>query len=617
MKYQARMMIAVATLSGAAVAQTVPADQNAFYGSDTLNQLLDLLIPNLDVPEIAPAGIDRNYGIGGLAGQRQMEGSPLAGEPTCGWTGSGSNPGCQEIAPMVGLMTSDICNDQEAASNAESLLVAKDALVLLANNLVHRQYSAGTCAPGDTTPARLRSTGTLNDGYVLGSGYPGSEWKDALRLLLTGCKAADGDCTKTVARSVRCNNAARRELLAAWSQMLDGQNCATGTCSDVKHLFRRDDAGGATVELLKLIGVDPNGFKARTSVLNGGGFPSNIGPVPEDFPFCDGGMDENYNASTNGSDPVRATCDASADLCDADGKSGVVQAVRSPDGLGYPTQQCGVNTFARVPWAVTSRAVCPDGTAPLSGLCNLPYRPVAGGGRDFNCINRANSRPPSLPSVDGRVYNSVIRNSAGTVRFVGTGRALEATFRQDMVNIDNGFGAVNGKTYAATDAVCQQPDATRQIACLTARNNCSAGIVNRAASVHPAFGTLQEPLNLNGTLPTVSNVLNGVYPLSMGIYIAAIGGFETLNADCEARGHRALPGASDYCYAQFEVAAAAYAMPDNVVEGFEAVGLISVPPDYPGRCVGALASAGCGAPVVQDLIGCRPTRPSDRDIPDL
>jgi hypothetical protein len=520
---------------------------------------------------------------------------------------------------MVGQMTSDICDDAEAANKAESLLVAKDAIMFLANNAVHRQYSAGTCDTADTTPAALRSSGSLAGGYQLGAGFPGAEWKDTIRLVLTGCTASDGDCTQNVPRTVRCNSEARRDLLANWGRLLEGQTCPTGTCSDVKHLFRRDDMAGTSLELLRLIGVSANGLVARSSVLNGGGFPANIGAVPENFPFCDGGMDENFNASTNGSDPVRVTCDASADVCDADGKSGVVQAVRSPEGIAnaFPTQQCGVGRFDLVPWAITGRAVCPDGAAPQGGLCNLPYRPLAGGGKDYNCVNRANSRPATLPSVDGRVYNSVVRTANGTVLFVGSGRALEATFRQDMVNIDNGFSVVNGKDYVAADKVCQQVDATGQIGCLTARNSCSGGFTTRASSVHPAFGSLQEPITLNGVVPDYANVLAGAYPLSVGIYLAAIGGFEDLNADCEARGHRALPGANDFCYAQFEVAAAAYAMPENVTTGFSAVGLIPVPQDYPGRCVGAHAAAGCGAPTVQSLAACKPNRPLDRNVPDL
>ena len=102
----------------------------------------------------------------------------------------------------------------------------------------------------------------------------------------------------------------------------------------------------------------------------------------------------------------------------------------------------------------------------------------------------------------------------------------------------------------------------------------------------------------------------------LGVFLAALGGFENLNSDCEARGHRALPGANDFCYAEYEIAIAAYTMGPPVQSLFLSLGYVPVT-DPAIRCIGAQGSASCGAPTVQPLEACLPPRPDDRGPPPI
>lgn len=610
-------------LANSASAQTVPEDPTSLVGSDSLNSLLDALLPG--VLERAPEGVRIYDGLGSKVGQRQMEGRVLSGDPACGFEGSGDNPGCQEIAPMGSLMSSQICDDAEAAGEAESLLVGFDAMVLLTDSAAHQQMSVGQCSAEvspspnaggsfvDNGTGHLRTSGSLPvTGYVLGENFAaGDEWMDAVRLLYTGCEHDDGACTERP-RSERCDSEVRRELLGSWNLLFDGEDCGTGACSQLRHALRPDDSSGLASALLERIGIDASGMVARQTALNGGGFPAQVGDVPESFPYCDGGMEEQYAPSVNGSDPIRVDCETDADLCGADGTSGIVQVVRSVGRLSYPTQQCGRNRFARVAWSNTTQSVCPDGSVPVAGRCNLPFREV-GGVRDFNCINLHNSRPATLGTIDGRVYNSVQRDSAGNVHFIGNALPVFASHRQNMVNVDTGFAALNGKSYAVTDAVCQAPDATRAIGCVIAQGSCNIGLAGRGAAASGPNSLAQEPLFVGTATPSNENVLSGDYPLTRGLYIGAIGGFETINEDCEERGHADIPGASDYCFAQYEVAIAAHTMPPPLRGAIGALGYVAITADFPGRCVGAQQSAGCGAPTEQPLEACLPTRPADRE----
>jgi hypothetical protein len=618
---------ALLLLASHASAQTQPADRNSISGSDSLAELMKVFME--DLVGRAPEGIFRYRSLGSMVGQRQMEGDAVSTDPSCGWGSVGDNPGCQEIAPMTMQMTSSICDEEEAAGQAESLLVAWDGMSFLANNATHQQDSVTTCpAAVDPTPnpqftfqdrgtGHLVRAGTLpSSGYVLGAGLGTGAWKDALRLVLTGCKGTDGTCSTSVPRSARCGGAARAELLGDWSNLLDGQLCTSAPCTGVKHIYRHDDDSGLSRNLLAAIGVADGGLVSRTTVLNGGGFPAKVGAIPETFPYCDGGMDEQYKASTNGSDPVRVVCDANADLCGANGRSGVVQAIRSPHvPEAFPTQQCGRNTFARVPWTISESGICPDGSVPAGGACNLPYR-LVNGQRDFNCINEKNSRPASVPStVDGRVYNHVQRNSAGQVTLIRAGYPLVASYRQDMVKIDAGFGAVSGKTYAATDTVCQHGDASTLISCWVSKETCSLGLTDRGGAGVAAYASAHEPLVVDGQLPSDGAIQGKTYPLANDVYIAALGGFEDINDECELRGHRDLSGADDFCYGEYELAIATYVMSGGVGNVLRASGQVPVPADYPNRCVGSVGSAGCGAPTVQPLTACLPVRPDDRGPP--
>jgi len=204
-----------ATLLGAsaASAQVVGAVPTNLIGSDTLNTVMDTILGELRAAgELSPAGgagVLNYNGIGSSAGERQLEGSPSAEEPACLPNDPNglpeNNPGCQEISPMSRHMDSSICEDDNAAANAEGIAICRDGIVIVTNNAAHQQFAAtindckdpigqltNNIIPGQDEPVfpdmgtgNLRNDGVLLAGtpneYVIGAGMPaGEEWMDVV-----------------------------------------------------------------------------------------------------------------------------------------------------------------------------------------------------------------------------------------------------------------------------------------------------------------------------------------------------------------------------------------------------------------------------------------------------
>jgi hypothetical protein len=272
-------------------------------------------------------------------------------------------------------------------------------------------------------------------------------------------------------------------------------------------------------------------------------------------------------------DPATKPCRAESgtdasmapNLCASNGRIGVVRALVSPILTGaYPTLECSPGKWQLKQYITTSLPLCPDGTVPLAGQCYLPYFSIVSGGvetgRDFNCINFGNNRPPGAPlAVDGRVYNQLVRDSSGALTCL-TGSGLTCTlpmvaqWREHMATLNTsplGKGGTIG-TLAGTATVCQEPDSTRNMGCITGKTQCTIGFAGREVASNPPSSDLQEAFRINNSTPTDGNVLGFLadaptpsatdYVFARNLYLGAIGGFPNIAADCTARG-----GTKNFC----------------------------------------------------------------------
>lgn len=657
-------MCSVALVGGAASAQqsikedfglqdVVPGEQ-VYAGSDTFNLVMDILLNadgvagNGELAGLSGAtggpggdeGINPNYqGVGSSAGERYMVGQAGSNTPVCTLApGSTVMPGCQEVTAMSRAQGSRICDQAEWDSTSnpntvgEGLAVANDGLVLITDNASYQDYSIGACTSVDPTPndavaadytlaapdsGRLASSGTIpGTSYTLGAGgLAGSAWQDVIRLVYTGCEQDDGDCTTTVANSDRCDSDVRNALVDNWGAMFEGSDCGTGTCTELRQAYRRDDASGTTGVFLSTIGVDDADFDStnfRATVGLNGFF--GINAASEAHPFCDGFQFE--GVLPGGGDPITRDCAEEDDICNSDGTMGIVRAIISTpnSSLDYPTVQCTRGAFALVPFFASGFGVCPDGNAPVGGsFCNMPFYDEGDADpdtRDFNCMNPAGSLPPGavVGQFDGRVYNAYVSTSDGETQLLGPSLPVQANWRQNMVDLTKGnvFFPFDGP-YDPADTVCQLDDATQNIGCLVGNTTCTFGYAGRetaalTAAVQSSNGTdpggivdlslNNEAMLVNGFGPTNADISSLDFPFARELFFNSDAGFEVLTSSCLAAGRT-----DSFCDDEFILALSFYNNVSEVQAAFATAGFI---PKSDSVCRGAENTAGCG--LVNDAV---------------
>jgi hypothetical protein len=359
----------------------------------------------------------------------------------------------------------------------------------------------------------------------------------------------------------------------------------------------------------------------------------------------------------NYGDPITRPCKNEDNLCAFHGRVGVVRPIRSP-GLGdatfpdYPTKQCSSGRFALKDFVGTNTSIpiCPDGSRPAGKQCKLPfYTPDGGVTKDFRCMNNKDNKPGTLPGwVDGRSYNYVVRDVDGNVKALDGAAKRKpdvAQWRQQMAALDNTipyFAGEIGST-TATSYKCNLVNATALIGCIVGNTTCTIGFAGREAADSSIADDKQEPFRisnaLDGTTPAVASCLDGgppcvtyynpqdsfvdlldnsgaplaagraEFPLARDLYLASIGGFENILADCQAR----TPGADfDFCADEVKIAEEFYNNTELVKTACETAGFLRKNTDpsmgaADTRCIGALAATTCGAPASQPITACDPT----------
>ncbi len=338
-----RTLLAGASFLAAVGAAAQANAQLQMKGSDTLEDIAR--------DAVAAAGLSAviNYvGGGSTSGQAAMSATP----PT------------QQIAPMSRALNGTACTALGATVGQE--LIGLDGLAVVGANQVggdSDDQSASTtdnCNDNITGGLVLNVPGcTATDGCDASSNYTFTDWKDVLSMVYAGQNhKTDAAAPKLIANArnperINCNSIVRRALVDSWGSLFStgtgAQSCRTGTCTKLRHAFRRDDLSGTTdsfVSLVGLVSIPPytTAFDASPTFL----------PKPDASatanPFCNAG-----SALMNKGD---------ADYLDLDP---IRRAVDQTSGTRIALEQVGEASLPQF-GGNNNDANCTDGDSTVSGI---------------------------------------------------------------------------------------------------------------------------------------------------------------------------------------------------------------------------------------------------------
>jgi hypothetical protein len=202
-------------------------------------------------------------------------------------TGSGNGQaamlaGTQQVAPMSRFLNNGACTGTAASpSTSEGLVVALDSILIVGAN----QTFGGTACNGDANvncdSSFEPTTGAAYNTTV--AGYTFNGWRDVLRVLLAGMPNTVTSTGASAWAARDCNSAVRQAIANSYGSMFEN-NCgassgdAIGTCTQIRHIFRRDDFSGTTDTIVSLLNL-PSIVNPETTV---GGVVQHTGATP----FC-------------------------------------------------------------------------------------------------------------------------------------------------------------------------------------------------------------------------------------------------------------------------------------------------------------------------------------------
>jgi|GEM_PF-1158861 len=493
MKKQTSIALAIA-FTGMSVA-AVAAVGNQLRGSDTLESMTETIMG-------ACSGVTTLVYIGG--GSSNGEDAMRKGD--------------QQIAPMSRqLQAARTCKAANPAQ-AEHLAVALDGISIPngENECVGDGIAFATshCFSVADTFDTDGNGSFETDGTACGADCTGAvgaqqyclaNERDVLRIIFSGLQKGGG----ATLGNMKCDGDVRRSLVNQYTKLFSGA-CSGTTCTSVKHAWRRDDLSGTTDTFLALLGL-PSILSATGSLQ---------------VPFCNG-------TSTQDVDPIRVACDATDDVCNVDGKSGLVLPVFVPEvapgdeGTEYPAQACSVGKFAlKAAQQITFPDgsfdyLCPEGTQySVASFCLSAYADKAplnsfGAEDQFNCLNAKTNNSVFTAGRDGRVFNKWVRKANGAIVADKAGR-LET----------NAF-------YRVRTSACHEISSTRAIGCLGGHYACTIGFAGREAADPVELDS--KALAIKGIFPTVPDIRKLItsdptaYPLSRLLYLNTAVGFENVS----------------------------------------------------------------------------------------
>ena len=497
-----RTMIVGATflVFGAGAAAVGALDNIALQGSDTLEQVTK------DVLAVCPNATAHGITYNG-------------GGSTTGETAMGN--GTQTVAPMSRFLnpTAPTCTN---GATAQGIVVGLDGIAIVSNNVEGSACGSGLAfstsksfnvtVGGDPAGAAVVNCTGCDAGTNI---YHLTDWKDVLKLVFAGAPHTG---------ATDCSGDVRRSLVNQWGALFE-TGCSGGTCTQLKHAFRRSDLSGTTDTLLAALGL-PGLASPRTVV----------GATAKANAYCNAfglgnifGGDSDYQDK----DPIRRACDLNEQVCQKDGTLGLIMVTEVPADfsgpISYATTFCDVGKY-RLMKPAAGVTTCPNGGGLLIGKCFHPYHDLGGGAFNPHCLYRRGTPVQGIAAngMDGRSYNLIAK--------------LNQTFPDNTSVVyakDNLNRTVTGAFYrvhttlttAAGAATCQQTSSTDQIGCLVAASPCSIGYAGREADLQP--GSLA--LKVNGITDAQANIEKlvtaptdpTIYPLSRKLFFNTMVGFDS------------------------------------------------------------------------------------------
>jgi hypothetical protein len=310
---------------GVGAASTAQA-QIALKGSDTLEDVAKFVLD----PARCPAAVGVTYAGGGSgSGQAAM----TAATPT------------QQIAPMSRELNGTGC-----VATASELVIGLDGLSIVGANQTGGDSETTTAgsvcndniaaAPARTMPVQFGgcSAGEIASGACdPASNYTFTSWKDVLKMVYGG--ENNGTAARTLADKTRnhdkidCAGNIRRTLVDSWGQIFTTSSvgtaaCRTGTCTRLKHAFRRGDLSGTTDAFIALVGMQSIPPFTSTSA---GNVPK-VDSAATINPFCNAGEKIMNKGDSDylDMDPIRRIADSAAGGQNRQGKEQVTEGFWSP-----------------------------------------------------------------------------------------------------------------------------------------------------------------------------------------------------------------------------------------------------------------------------------------------
>jgi hypothetical protein len=398
----------------------------------------------------------------------------------------------QVTAPMSRALAANVACKAANPTLAENFLVGLDGLAVVSKE-TNVQCAGGVAFTGGIAVQDLNGVAGLDCPGCTSGTYNFSNEFDVLRVLFAGMH---NNGSNAIANQ-NCNSDVRHTLASSWDNIHEG-TCATGECTRLEHAWRRDDLSGTTDTFLGLLGLPGIGNK----------------------PFCNGtGMEDK--------DPIRRSCVAADQTCRADGTSGLVLPIFTPDfapgqeGNAYISASCVVGKFdlAEATAIDLGNGAIKRDCAELenfsiAGFCLAPQA----ADNTFNCISPKNNPNVFFPNLndDARIFNKWVRLANGTLT-----KDRRGTFQT------NGWHRMR--------QACKEESSTLNIGCLAGEVACSWGFAGREADEAVATA---KALPIKAVPLTEANVRKFLvspapadkYPLARGLYFNTLIGFENLAA---------------------------------------------------------------------------------------
>jgi hypothetical protein len=249
----ATLIVSAAGALGAGAALTVD-------GSSLLaNVETDLITGSPDFPglPLCPSAAGINYvGAGSSVGE------------------NGMIAGTQNVNPAPTFLSSNVCKGVEnggipSISQAQGLVIGLDALSIATAASTGGAAACNGATGGDNATACTTAAGVPIDPTVGlassttvgplsdGTSYTFNGWRDVLTVLYFG---------KSNTGTINCNSPIRNYLANNWSSVFENSGCTSASCSQIQHLFRRDDAAGSTNSFSQLLGFSTPSYTGGKQV---------------------------------------------------------------------------------------------------------------------------------------------------------------------------------------------------------------------------------------------------------------------------------------------------------------------------------------------------------------